>query len=212
MKVTKLFFSMCHEVERYYVDLERSPQIRVEKWVEKLTLTGLNSVWKKHRNAYMRLMLTMILKKEFTEPFNHLPPDGPLPSFPVHLQPYSYITHGKSFWRDVYQRIHNGPISLDLEVKRKEKDEESPVSTTEINMSTRDLRDSNDQLLEIRRLDMVTREQERKLDWMEQKLEEERLKREAVLLEEKRSYVGRTAQKRRGSSGRSGTPSSRKRR
>ena len=42
------------KVEQYYIDLERRLQIRVEKWIEKLTLTGFNSVWKKHRNAYVR--------------------------------------------------------------------------------------------------------------------------------------------------------------
>ena len=84
----RAFLSICHECERYYTELDRGLQIRVEKWIEKLSLTGFNSVWKKHRNAYAKLLLHMILNKKFQEPFQKMPPEGQLPCFPVHLRKY----------------------------------------------------------------------------------------------------------------------------
>lgn len=178
----RAFLSICHECERYYTELDKGLQIRVEKWIEKLCLTGFNSVWKKHRNAYAKLLLHMILNKKFQEPFHRMPPEGQLPSFPVHLRTYTVRgaygfddrTHGKPFWRDVYQKVHKSPISLDLDDTQKK-------NMTTFEDSIEDLRDSNNQILEIRRLDMVVRDHQRKLELVQEELEEEKKNREELI-------------------------------
>lgn len=122
-EIDRRFLSMLHEIERYYRELRhKSYHIRVEKWVEKLAATGGNMCWKRHRNSYTRLLLNMVLNKDFGEPFHRLPRDGPLPAFPVHLKTYSVrgayglsdSTHGKAFWRDIYQKVHNSPCGMDI--------------------------------------------------------------------------------------------------
>jgi hypothetical protein len=178
----RAFLSICHECERYYTELDKSLQIRVEKWVEKLCMTGFNSVWKKHRNAYAKLLLHMILNKRFQEPFDKLPPQGQLPSFPVHLRTYNVRgayamydhTHKKPFWRDMYQRVHKSGISLDITEEQREN------QMTSFDDDVEDLRDSNNQILEIRRLDLVIRDQQRKLDAVAEQLEGERKQRETL--------------------------------
>lgn len=178
----RAFLSICHECERYYIELDRGLQIRVEKWIEKLSLTGFNSVWKKHRNAYAKLLLHMILNKRFQEPFHKMPPEGQLPSFPIHLRTYTVRgaygfddrTHGKPFWRDIYQKVHKSPITLDL-------NEEQKKMMTTFEDSIEDLRDSNNQILEIRRLDMIVRDHQRKLELAKEELEDEKQKREDLV-------------------------------
>ena len=120
------YLSILHEIERYYRELNRGYQIRVEKWIWKLSCTGANPTWKKHRNAYAKLLCNMILNKDLGGPFATVPPEGPLSSFPVHLRSYSvkgaagwssgaYLasSHLSSFWRDLYQKVHDSPIGLD---------------------------------------------------------------------------------------------------
>jgi len=85
----RIFLSILHEIERYYMEFSKAIRVRVEKWVEKLSLTGHNYTWRKHRNAYAKLLLNMILNRELSEPFNSLPPEGSLQSFPMHLKAYS---------------------------------------------------------------------------------------------------------------------------
>lgn len=181
----RAFLSICHECERYYVELEKGLQIRVEKWIEKLCLTGFNTVWKKHRNAYAKLLLHMILNKKFQDPFHRMPPEGQLPSFPVHLRTYTVRgaygfddrTHGRPFWRDIYQKVHKSPISLDL-------DEQQKKNMTTFEDSIEDLRDSNNQILEIRRLDMIVRDHQRKLEIAQEELQEEQKNREELVQQE----------------------------
>ncbi len=81
--------SVLHEIERYYTDLSKGTRIRVEKWVQKLAMTGHNITWKRHRNAYAKLLLHMVLNRQLEAPFNSLPPEGSLSSFPVHLKAYT---------------------------------------------------------------------------------------------------------------------------
>lgn len=41
-------------------------------------------MWKKNRNAYAKLLLEQLRCGKLAEPFNALPPDGPLPTLPKH--------------------------------------------------------------------------------------------------------------------------------
>ena len=86
----------------------QSLKIRVEKWCMKLVSTGSstgNRVFAKHRNNYARLLLYMVQNKKFEEPFNTLPPEGPLPSFPshqrMHITNESSLNRETSFWNDL---------------------------------------------------------------------------------------------------------------
>mmetsp|Transcript_8161 Transcript_8161/g.12196 ORF Transcript_8161/g.12196 Transcript_8161/m.12196 type:complete len:111 (-) Transcript_8161:251-583(-) len=82
--------------------------IRVEKWVEKLVIVGKNHVWKKDRNMYARLLLSMVIAKTMEEPFHTTPSDGPLSPFPVYLKSKLKGVvgpHESFFWRDVYERM-----------------------------------------------------------------------------------------------------------
>ena len=85
----RAFLSVLHEIERYYKELAKGTRIRIEKWVQKLAMTGHNLTWKRHRNAYAKLLLHMVLNRQIEAPFNSLPPEGSLSSFPVHLKAYT---------------------------------------------------------------------------------------------------------------------------
>jgi hypothetical protein len=85
----RIFVSVLHEIERYYMEFSKAVRIRIEKWVQKLSLTGHNLTWKKHRNAYAKLLLHMVLNRDISGPFVSLPPSGSIPSFPTHLKAYS---------------------------------------------------------------------------------------------------------------------------
>lgn len=81
---------------------------RIERWIEKLVVVGKNEVWKKDRNMYARLLLSMVLAKSFSDPFDSTPPDGSLPPFPSYLKSkLKNIAgpHESFFWRDVYDRL-----------------------------------------------------------------------------------------------------------
>jgi hypothetical protein len=57
---------------------------------------------------YARLLLGMILSKNFTDPFDTNPSDGPLPPFPSHLKiKLKSISgpHESNFWRNIYHRV-----------------------------------------------------------------------------------------------------------
>ena len=85
----------------------QSLKIRVEKWCSKLVSTGSSSgnrVFAKHRNDYASLLLYMVQRKKFEEPFNSLPPEGPLPSFTNHKRIHindSSSNREASFWNDL---------------------------------------------------------------------------------------------------------------
>jgi hypothetical protein len=102
------FQRAVHEIERNYKSLGKSQRIRVERWVEKLVNSGGNAAWNRHRNAYVKLLLMMVLKKKLEEPFHILPADGQLPPFPSHLKVLLKQTsdlHANEFWRDLYDRM-----------------------------------------------------------------------------------------------------------
>eukprot|EP00602_Paraphysomonas_sp_CaronLab_P012581 CAMPEP_0185040888 /NCGR_PEP_ID=MMETSP1103-20130426/39521_1 /TAXON_ID=36769 /ORGANISM="Paraphysomonas bandaiensis, Strain Caron Lab Isolate" /LENGTH=718 /DNA_ID=CAMNT_0027580387 /DNA_START=228 /DNA_END=2384 /DNA_ORIENTATION=- len=83
---------------------------------------------------YARLLLDTVFKavsesaKWFPEPFNILPPDGPLPAFPTHLKlklKNTIGTHESYFWRDLYDRLippADEPSNAELKFQLEEKE------------------------------------------------------------------------------------------
>ncbi|RYH12697.1 DUF4485 domain-containing protein [archaeon] len=159
------FVRCLQEIERSYVHLPKSLRIRTEKWIEKLVATGSNIVWRKHRNAYARLLLNMVVTKTFSEPFHVLPPEGPLPSFPAHVKAFQKDLigpHETKFWRELYQRA-------------KEVIKENP-SNDAINSSILAVNAADSAVLkEVRNLNLLIREQAVKIDQLEQQIKHERM-------------------------------------
>ena len=80
------FISSVQEIERLYSEFPKVLRIRIERWVEKLVNSGSNPAFTTHRNAYTKLLLSMVRSARFGEPFHRMPPDGRLAPFPAHLR------------------------------------------------------------------------------------------------------------------------------
>eukprot|EP01031_Cornospumella_fuschlensis_P029458 gene29458-35557_t len=174
------FVRCLQEIERTYVHLPKSLRIRTEKWIEKLVSTGSNLVWRKHRNAYVRLLLNMVVTRTFSEPFHVLPPEGPLPSFPAHVKAFQKDLigpHETKFWRELYQRA--------TEVAK-----ENP-STDAVNSSILASNAADSAVFkEVRNLNLLIREQAVKIDQLEQQLKHERMQYELEIQRLHLSYRG----------------------
>lgn len=68
------------EVEQKYGCLAKHEKIRVELWSRKLCEITKNTTWKQTRNLYSSLLLKMVLRGQISEPFDKVPPEGPLPN------------------------------------------------------------------------------------------------------------------------------------
>lgn len=73
------------EIQSIYKRLPKYLQIRTEKWADKCCLRTSNVVWQKTQLGYARLLLETVRTKVFREPFDRLPPLGPLSPLPGHL-------------------------------------------------------------------------------------------------------------------------------
>jgi hypothetical protein len=116
------FVSFLRELEKTYLFLDKALRLRTERWIEKLAMAGSNTVWRKHRNAYTRLLLGMVIKKNLEAPFDRAPPEGDLPPFPAHYRALLkgiIGPHESVFWRDLYARLplrdQDGNASLRLD-------------------------------------------------------------------------------------------------
>ena len=113
----RVFLSYLKEIEHHYFYFKKSSRLLIEKWVEKLTLCPINPIWIKHRNSYIRLLLDMVLSGNLQNPFDTLPPEGPLHPFPNHLKPLLKDIRGRResvFWRNIYTRFNNNNNDNDL--------------------------------------------------------------------------------------------------
>lgn len=76
--------------ELLYNDLapfSRQTQIRVEKWIEVISSQLVGHLWIKNRNNYALALKRCLLMREFTAPFDKLPPgDGILPNLPPEME------------------------------------------------------------------------------------------------------------------------------
>ena len=124
------FMAYLKELERTYLYLEKHIRLRVEKWIERLALASSNTVWRKHRNNYIRLLLGMVIKRDVQYPFDKSPPDGNIPPFPAHLKALLkgiQGPHESVFWRDLYARL---PFQQDdLNIKDKNEGTKRPLRT-----------------------------------------------------------------------------------
>ena len=97
-------------IEKHHRVLPKQLRIRVRRWVEKLVSSGGNTAYVRHRDAYTKLLLNMILVRKLDEPFNKLPPESSLPPFPTHLKVLLRPPFGQqeeSFWHGVISRLHD---------------------------------------------------------------------------------------------------------
>lgn len=162
----KSFVACLHEIETRYISLPKSTRIRVEKWVEKFASTGGNVSWRRNRNMYAKLLLSMIIAKDLTEPFHLLPPDGPLAPLPSHLKARSRNSagpHESVFWRELYNRMKRPQFeesSFDLDVENSK--------SSHLNKS---LGSPSREILNLR---LLIDEQAQRIAFLERQLQEER--------------------------------------
>lgn len=71
-------------IQKAYAELDKHTQIKVEKWIEKLAKITSNYKWKQNRNLYIKLLMSAIAKKDYSEPFNKFPPEENLPILNVY--------------------------------------------------------------------------------------------------------------------------------
>lgn len=204
------FYNCLKEIERLYVVLPKHQRIKIEKWIEKLSFTSTNETWRKHRNAYLKLLLNMIITRNISEPFNTSPPDGPLPSFPFHLKVYTKNLlgpHESQFWRDLYNKLADttmNNVTTDASLV------DRSYQSNKLNSYSHDCGDNNyaidtsnelsynnissssaankknsvfDSSLsrEIHNLNLLIKEQAKKIELLEQQLHDERLQHELLV-------------------------------
>jgi hypothetical protein len=82
------FALMIYDIEYSYGGLPKAQRWRVEQWVKKLCSEPDHPAWRKNRNRYTQLLLSMVQQERLSEPFDKLPSDSKLPPFPIHLTVY----------------------------------------------------------------------------------------------------------------------------
>ncbi len=171
------FVKYIEEIEKLYIHLPKSQRVRIEKWVEKLVSIGSNVVWRKHRNAYTKLLLNMVISKNISEPFNSLPPEGPLPSYPFHIKPITKDlvgVHETTFWRDLYKRLQEQDTKEHISLSHlQDRSYHSGLPQSKSSPFG-----SNPLSREIDNLQILIKEQEQKILLLEQQLHEDRVKHE----------------------------------
>ena len=180
-KIENAFLTCLKEIEVRYTVLPKSLRlrymlpivgycllifrIRVERWIEKLVIVGKNDVWKKDRNLYARLLLSMVLARSLSDPFDVTPPEGPLPPFPSYLRPKLKNVagpHESFFWRDVYDRLQPSAADETITSPKPFLDFSSTIRLDPDKKETYNLR-------------QLIAEQARRIEILEQQLNEERM-------------------------------------
>jgi hypothetical protein len=160
--------------------------------VEKLVVVGQNTTWKRDRNLYSRLLLSMILSKSVVFPFDTNPPDGPLSPFPSHLKAklkYTAGPHESFFWRDIYGRIISTSSGLQDHHEGLNKPLYQNNMTTFVSLDPSKKETDN--------LRQLIQEQCRRIEILEDQMNVERLRHEseiARLLEHHKAEVSRHKQ------------------
>eukprot|EP00948_MAST-09A_sp_MAST-9A-sp1_P004275 g4275.t1 len=142
--IDDIFLFHLLEIERKYVDLPKYLRIRTEKWVKKLTALSKvsNKSFKKNRNEYSALLLTMVSSRAFSEPFNALPPAGQLNKLPPYLtlgidkKSIHYKGERKAFWEDLYDDItETSKSEAQMEMSKKA---QHPLSLSLVSLTEED--------------------------------------------------------------------------
>ncbi len=81
----RAFLHMLVAIDGAFKSLPRALQIRVERWVLKLSEPCTSNSFRRNRNLHAALLAAMVRTGEFSEPFTGMPPDGRLPRLPTHL-------------------------------------------------------------------------------------------------------------------------------
>jgi hypothetical protein len=84
------FRKLLITIQSHMQVLQQQTQVRVTKWLKKLLEETTNTVWKRNRNSYARLLHEQLRSGgKLRAPFDTLPPDGPLPTLSKHtIYPY----------------------------------------------------------------------------------------------------------------------------
>ncbi|KFM27345.1 hypothetical protein F751_4615 [Auxenochlorella protothecoides] len=78
------FHKLEGHIQSHTALLQKHAQIRVAKWLAKLSEETANVVWKRNRNAWARLLLAQLRCGRLEDPFHLLPPETALPPVPKH--------------------------------------------------------------------------------------------------------------------------------
>ncbi|OQR86237.1 protein kinase [Achlya hypogyna] len=104
------------EIERIYLHYPKHIQIRIERWVDKISEPIVNVQWKRNANYYAMLLLDMTRSGVFRAPFDRNPGHGPLATLPRYMihaldgvsnKPLSRT--GKNGWSQAYERVVGRP-------------------------------------------------------------------------------------------------------
>ena len=170
-EMDNVFIECVKEIEYHYVAFPKVFRFRIEKWVEKLALAAdSNPTWRKHRDCYVKLLLSMVMMKKLEDPFDKLPPSGPLSSFPADkmLKLKSVVGARESiFWRDLYDVLSN-----------KEPNNNKPASNISYKTTKKSTMVPGD---DVQHLNLIIREQTNRIQMLEEKLRDERVNYELQL-------------------------------
>lgn len=86
--VQKQYSNLVSSIGKVAYLLSKHDSIRLKHWLEKLAVPVTNGVWRQNRNLYLKILLEMIAEGELLKPFNHSPPEGPLPKITLYDVPY----------------------------------------------------------------------------------------------------------------------------
>lgn len=176
--IDRAFFHCLKEIEISYTSLPKILRLRIEKWVEKFTTVGFNTVWKKNRNMYAKLLLSMIISKNLTDPFHISPVEGqPLPPFPSYLIPKfksALGPHESYFWRNIFDRVHEP--SLQTQTFAPPPPPPSPHESSLAAAPSPSYIKLDPSQKETYNLRLLMKEQSRRIELMEEQMQQERLK------------------------------------
>lgn len=119
----------------------------------------------------------MVISKNISEPFNSLPPEGPLPCYPFHIKPITKDligVHETTFWRDLYKRLQEQDTKEHISLSHlQDRSYHSGLPQSKSSPFG-----SNPLSREIDNLQILIKEQEQKILLLEQQLHEDRVKHE----------------------------------
>lgn len=194
--VDRIFVKCLEEIMRAYSKLDKQSRIRVEQWAEKLSTVPFNDAlqnpsgnfnitWKKHRNAYAKLLLNMVAARQLSPPFSNLPPPGPLRPFPSYLNQVGgngsvgknlLGPHELSFWRELFDGFHQNLQSSTME--NRSIMQRSFSTRNVIDLSKDDSVFKSSSVTDKNSLKLLLDEQSIRIRLLEKQLREERLQHE----------------------------------
>ena len=173
--IDRAFFHCLKEIEISYTPLPKIIRLRIEKWVEKFIIVGSNLVWKKNRNMYAKLVLSMIISKSLSDPFHISPVEGePLPPFPSYLIPKfksALGPHESYFWRNIFDRVHEPALQMFSPTPPPPPPQEPYAAAPSPSYVKLDPNQK-----ETYNLRLLMKEQSRRVELMEEQMQQERLK------------------------------------